>query len=152
MRKIKTNLIFGIISLMCGLILLFVIPAQISVSSMVQEYVNGRFIPLIMAVLMIVCGGIGIAQSLLLKKEAVKEIDFSGERKNIVFLLMVLIYGILAKNISFMLASILFSGVSLYYVGCRKPKRYAVVFLVVVTVCLLFKYGLKVQFGGWMGV
>lgn len=150
--KIKTNLVFGILALLCGGALWLVIPSQIGASTMVSEYVDGWFIPRLMAVMMMACGIVGIIKGLVQKEGEEKEIEILTERKNVVFLLLVIVYGILAKNVSFLLASLLFSGTALYYVGCRDWKKYGVVFAVVAVVCVFFKFGLKVQFGGFMGM
>lgn len=150
--KIKTNLVFGIVALVCGAVVWILIPSQIGVSTMVSEYVSGRFIPRLMAVMMMFCGAAGIIKSLVAKESDVKEIEISTEQKNVGFLLLVVIYGILAKNVSFLLASLLFSGTALTYVGCRDWKKYGIVFGIVAAVCVLFKFGLKVQFGGFLGI
>ncbi len=150
--KIKTNLIFGIIAIICAVVLWYLIPSQVPASKVATEHINGSFMPKLMAVLMCICGVIGIIKSLLLKDEDVKEITINIESKNWIYLCFIVAYGLLARYFSFLIASVMFGVGSLYFMKCKDVKKYIIVVVVIVAVCLIFKFGLKVKFGGVFGV
>jgi len=149
--KINTNLVFGIIALALALVLWFVIPSQIKVSTMVTEYVTGRFMPQTMAVIMGVCGLFNIIKGLTGTKDE-KEVEFDVEIKKLLFIAAVIVYGLLARYVSFLLASLLFSAGILAFLGCKSWKKYLIVLVAVTAVVLAFRYGLEVRFGGIWGI
>lgn len=149
--KINTNLVFGIIALALALVLWFVIPSQIKVSTMVTEYVTGRFMPQAMAVIMGVCGLFNIIKGLTGTKDE-KEVEFDVEIKKLLFIAAVIVYGLLARYVSFLLASLLFSAGILAFLGCKSWKKYLIVLVAVTAVVLAFRYGLEVRFGGIWGI
>lgn len=150
--KIKTNLIFGIIAIICAVVLWCLIPSQVPASKVATEHINGSFMPKLMAVLMCICGVISIIKSLLFKDEDVKEITINIESKNWIYLGFIVVYGLLARYFSFLIASVMFGVGSLYFMKCKDVKKYIIVVVVIVAVCLIFKFGLKVKFGGVFGV
>lgn len=149
--KINTNLVFGVLALALALVLWFVIPSQIKVSTMVTEYVTGRFMPQAMAVIMAVCGLFNILKGLTGTKDE-KEVEFDVEIKKLLFIAAVIVYGLLARYVSFLLASLLFSAGILAFLGCKSWKKYVAVLVVVIAVVLAFRYGLEVRFGGIWGI
>ncbi len=150
--KIKTNLLFGIVAIIVAAVLWFIIPSQITTSKVATEHINGSFMPKLMAVLMCVCGIINIIKSVALKDEDVKEIEIKTESKNWIYLGMIVAYGLLARYFSFIVASVMFGIGSLWFMKCKDAKKYIIVVAVIVAVCLIFKFGLKVKFGGILGV
>lgn len=150
--KIKTNLVFGIVAIILALVLWFIIPSQVPPSKVATEYVNGSFMPKLMSGLMLICGIIGIIKSLALKDDDVKEITINIESKNWIYLGMIVAYGLLARYFSFLVASVLFGTASLWFMKCKDVKKYIIIVVVIVAVCLIFKFGLKVRFGGVFGI
>ena len=150
--KIKTNLIFGVAAVITAALLIGIIPSQIPQSSLVKEYLDGRFIPYAMCGIMMVCGVISIIKSLVLKQEDIREISIGIENKNLTFILFVIVFYLLTKYISFLIGCILLSITSLVFFRCRSRKTYVIVLVSAVAVALIFKYGLNVKFGGLWGI
>lgn len=150
--RIKTNLVFGIIAVCTAVALWLIIPWQVPASLITNEKIDGRFMPRLLAVLMAICGISCIIKSLVFKNEDVKTIACPIEMKNIIYLGMILVYGILAIKFSFLLASLAFGCCSLLYMKSKGFKKYLVVSIVVIAIALAFKFGLNVRFGGIWGI
>lgn len=150
--KIKTNLTFGVAAVIIAALLIGIIPTQIPQSSLVKEYLDGRFIPYAMCGIMMACGIVSLIKSLVLKQEDIREIDIGIEDKNLAFILLVAGFYLLTKYISFLMGCILFSFTSLVFFRCRSRKTYVIVMVSAVIVALVFKYGLNVKFGGLWGI
>ena len=150
--KIKTNLVFGILALLLSAIVFFLIPKQIPISTLTKEHINGRFIPRLMCLIMFICGLACLIRSLVFKDDDEKEIELDIELKNVIYLGIVLVYGLLARYVSFIVASVLFGIASLFYMRQKSWKKYVIVTIVIISVALIFKYSLKVRFGGLLGI
>ena len=150
--KIRTNLAFGILAILISIVVWFLIPAQIPLSPINKEHINGRFIPKPMCLIMFICGLICIVRSLVFKDDDVKEIELDIELKNVIYLAMVLAYGLFARYVSFLLGSILFGLASLLFMRSKNWKKYLIVTAVIIVAVLIFKYSLKVRFGGLWGI
>lgn len=149
--KINTNLVFGALALVFAIVLWLVIPSQIKVSTMVTEYVTGQFLPKAMAVIMCVCGLFNIIKGLSGQGDS-REVELDVEIKKLVFIAAVIVYGVLARYVSFLLASLLFSAGILAFLGCRSWKKYVIALITVAAVVIAFRYGLEVRFGGIWGI
>ena len=81
MKKIRyrSNLTAGIVSIIFGLIVLSVIPSQISLGFDNTYGITPRTIPYVLAGICILFGALLIVQSLVLKKDTVKEMELSRE-------------------------------------------------------------------------
>lgn len=150
--KIKTDLIFGIVAILFAVIIWIIIPAQVKPSKVATEYINGSFMPKLMCGIIFFSGAVCLVKSLFLHDYDEKEITVSIELKNAIYLLIILAYGLLARYVSFILASVIFSVVSLLYMKTKDWKKYVIVVVFTVAVCLIFKYGLRVRFGGLWGI
>lgn len=150
--RIKTNLIFGIVAMLCAGILWFLIPSQVPASRVATEYIDGSFMPKLMSIIMGLCGLICFLRSLIFKDHDEKTIVCHIEAKNCIYLGMVLGYGLIAIYVSFLLASLVFGCASLCFMRSRNFKKYILVTVVILSVSLIFKYGLKVRFGGLWGI
>lgn len=150
--KVKTNLIFGLIAVVVSVTIWLLIPSQVKPSKVATEYINGSFMPKLMAVIMFVCGLICIIKSLVFKNNDDKEIEIEIELKNLIYILMVVVYGLLAKYISFLIASVLFGLGSLFFMKERGAKKYFIVTATIISIALIFKFLLKVNFSGLLGV
>ncbi len=149
--RIKTNLIFGIVAMLFAGVLWFLIPSQVPASKVATEYVDGSFMPKLMSIVMGLCGLVCLLRSIIFKDHDEKEITCEIEIKNCLYLGMVIAYGLLAIYASFLLASLAFGCGSLCFMKCRNFKKYILVTIVILAVTLVFKYGLKVRFGGLWG-
>lgn len=150
--KIKTNIIFGIVAIISAIILWILIPSQVLPSKVATEYINGSFMPKIMALVMFLSGFICLIKSLIFKQDSAKVIEIDIEIKNMIYLAMIVVYGIIAKYASFLIASLLFSFTSLFFMKEKEIKKYIIVTVVILAISLIFKFGLRVKFGGLLGV
>ncbi len=150
--KIRTNLAFGILAILVSVAVWFLIPNQIPLSPITKEHINGRFIPKLMCLIMFICGLICLVRSLVFKDDDIKEIELNIELKNVIYLGMVLAYGLFARYVSFLLGSILFGSASLLFMRSKNWKKYLIVTAVIIAAVLIFKYSLKVRFGGLWGI
>ena len=150
--KIRTNLLFGFFAIIVSIVLFLLTRAQVRISDYVVEYVNGRFIPYLCAAVMAFVGVMSIISSLVLHKEDEKVIDFDIESKVMLFFVVVIAFAILARYVSFLLASLLFGAFSLFYFKSRSIKKYLIVEIGILLVCIVFRYVLNVKFGGIWGI
>lgn len=142
MKKIRyrSNLTAGIVSIIFGLIVLSVIPSQISLGFDNTYGITPRTIPYVLAWICIFFGALLIVQSLVLKKDTVKEMELSRELKALAYMAVFVVYSLLF-NVSFVLATILLGAVTLMFLKCKKPLYY-----VIVAVTVVFLYFVLTQF------
>lgn len=108
--------------------------------------------PKLMCAIMFICGLICIIRSLFLHDDDEKAIEITIETKNVAYLCMVIAYGIVARYVSFLLSSLVFGNISLVFMKNRNWKKNVIVSIIVIAVALVFKYLLKVRFGGFWGI
>ena len=109
-------------SIVLGVICLILIPRQIGEDYAVTYGITSRTVPYAVTVLWIVCGLALLVQSLLLKKDEVKELDLKKEGKALAYMGILLVYAILF-NKSFLLSTAFLGAVTLVFVGCRKDRK-----------------------------
>ena len=150
--RIHTHRVFGVFALITACIVWVITKQQVKPSPVVFEYVNGRFIPLAIAAIMACCGMISLVKSCFCGDEDLKELVVTAELRNILFIIIVIIFGLIARKVSFLLASILFGASSLAFLRCKSIRRYLIVEITIVTITLIFRYALNVKFGGTWGI
>ncbi len=149
--KIRTNLVFGVFAIFFSIALWIITLSQVKRSTVVMEYVDGRYLPQVISLVMLVCGVFGIIKSVV-SKDDVKVLDLPIEAKNLIFLFAVLAYAFFCRYVSFLVGSVLMGSFSLYFMKCRKVRTHVIVEVLIISVCLVFKYALRVKFGGLWGI
>ncbi len=146
MKKIRyrSNLTAGIVSIIFGVIVLSVIPSQISLGFDNTYGFTPRTIPFVFAGICILFGALLIVQSLVLKKDTVKEMELSRELKALAYMAVFVVYSLLF-NVSFVLATILLGAVTLMFLKCKKPLYYAIVAVTVVFLYFVLTQFLHIQ-------
>ena len=146
MKKIRyrSNLTAGIVSIIFGAIVLSVIPSQISLGFDNTYGITPRTIPYVLAGICIFFGALLIVQSLVLKKDTVKEMELSRELKALAYMAVFVVYSLLF-NVSFVLATILLGAVTLMFLKCKKPLYYAIVAVTVVFLYFVLTQFLNIQ-------
>ena len=81
--KYRTNLVAGVIAIIAAIVLFILIPSQVGVEKRATYGVTSRTIPYAMAFLIAGCGLGLVFQSLILKKDEVKELDLAQEGKGL---------------------------------------------------------------------
>lgn len=142
--KYRSNLIAGIVSIILGLVCWKIIPMQIAEDYSVTYGITSRTVPYAVAVLWIVCGGILIIQSMILKKDEIKVLDAAKEAKALGYMAVLIIYALLFRK-SFLISTTFLGVVTLAFTGSKKKSYYMIVVAVVVVLYLLFSKVLHVQ-------
>lgn len=144
--KYKSNLCGGILSVALAIILFVLIPQQIGVdpASTSTTGVDSRTVPYAMAVLILVCGIFLIIQSVVLKKDTVKELVLSKERLALVYVVCLVVFSVLYKY-SFILATCFLGLITLVLLKCKKPLYYIIELAVVVALYFIFTQLLGVR-------
>lgn len=150
--KVKTNLVFGIFAIIVAIVLAILSFTEVKKSTVIVEYIDGRFFPLLCSAIMGLSGVFCLFQSIFRHKPDEKIFDFEVESKVIIYLLIVLCFGLIARYLSFLVASILIGAVSLAFFGCKDWKKYLIVEVAVIATCFVFRYMLNVKFGGLWGI
>ena len=147
--KVPTDLLGGVIFLLFGLAMLYIIPMQIEVKK--KELVNGQAFPKLLMYIMIACSIILIVNQLLklLRKQPVKTttINLLVEVKAIlIFLSMIVFWLVAEKTGNFAIGSAVFGVLMLLFFRCKKPLYYAIVLVAAVAIWAAFRFGLGVLF------
>lgn len=144
--KYKSNLCGGVLSVALAIILFVLIPQQIGVdpASTSTTGVDSRTVPYAMAVLILVCGIFLIIQSVVLKKDTVKELVLSKERLALVYVVCLVVFSVLYKY-SFILATCFLGLITLVLLKCKKPLYYIIELAVVVALYFIFTQLLGVR-------
>lgn len=142
--RYRSNAAAGVVSIVLSIVCLILIPRQIGEDYTVTYGITSRTVPYAVAVLWIVCGMVLLVQSLLLKKDEVKELDLKKEGKALGYMAVLLVYAILF-NKSFLLSTAFLGAVTLVFLGCRRKLFYAIVLALVAVLYLLFSQVLHIQ-------
>jgi len=137
--KYRTNLVAGVIALIAAIILFVIIPSQVGVERRATYGITSRTIPYAMAFLMAGCGAGLIIQSIIFKKDEVKEIDLLQEGKGLLYMGVIVLYAI-GFSKSFLISTSLLGVVTLAMQKDKKPLHYIVVSLCILssTNCCMF--------------
>ena len=147
--KVPTDLLGGVIFLLFGLAMLYIIPLQIEIKK--KELVNGQAFPKLLMYIMIGCSIILIVNQVLkmLRKEPVKTttINLLVEVKAVlIFLSMIVFWLVAEKTGNFAVGSAVFGVLMLFFFRCKKPLYYAIVLVAAVAIWAAFRFGLGVLF------
>lgn len=142
--KYRTNLVAGVIALIAAIILFVIIPSQVGVERRATYGITSRTIPYAMAFLMVGCGAGLIIQSIIFKKDEVKEIDLFQEGKGLLYMGVIVLYAI-GFSKSFLISTSLLGVVTLAMQKDKKPLHYIVVVALVVALYFIFNELLHVR-------
>ncbi len=147
--KVPTDLLGGVIFLVFGLLMLYIIPLQIEVKK--KELVNGQAFPKLLMYIMIACSIVLIVTQVIkmLRKEPVKTttINLLVEVKAVlIFLSMIVFWLVAEKTGNFAIGSAVFGVLMLFFFRCKKPLYYAIVLVAAVVIWAAFRFGLGVLF------
>ena len=142
--KVPTDLLGGVLFLIFGLVMLWLIPQQ-------MELVNGQAFPNLLMYVMIACSIILIVQQVikLARRQEVKltTVNLLVEVKALlIFLAMIVFYFVAKTSGNFAVGSAVFGVLMLFIFRCKKPLYYAVVIAAAVAIWAVFRFGLGVLF------
>ena len=147
--KVPTDLLGGVIFLILGLVMLYIIPLQVEVKK--RELVNGQAFPKLLMYVMIGCSIILILNQVmkLMRKEPVKTttINLLVEVKAVLIFLAMIVFWLVAEGTgNFAIGSAVFGVLMLFFFRCKKPLYYAIVLASAVAIWAAFRFGLGVLF------
>ena len=140
----RSNLSAGVFSLILAVILFVLIPSQIGVDTQAVHGISSRSLPYGLSALMGVCGIGLLFQSLVLKKDKVKELNLKNEGKGALYMICLLAYGI-GFNYSFLISTSLLGIITLAFTRCKKVAYYVIVVAVVTVLYFTFTQLLHVR-------
>ena len=142
--KYRSNLWVGVFAIIAGIVLWIIIPHQIAEDYIKSYSITSRTMPYGIALLFIVCGVCLGFQSLVLKKDTIKEIHAKTELRAVAYMAALVLYCIIFKY-SFIAALIFIGTVTLIFTKTRKPLYYIVVVIMTLALFFTFKYALNVR-------
>jgi hypothetical protein len=142
--KYKSNLTAGIISIIFSVALFFIIPLQIGEDYSQTYGITSKTIPYVIMVLFLICGVALIFQSVIQKKDVVKQLEVKKELKALGFLVIFIIYSIAFKY-SFLISTLFLGVVTLAFTGTKRKLFYTIVVIYVILLYLIFTQVLHVD-------
>lgn len=143
--QFKLNLVSGIFSVMIGILLLYLIPSQISAEiSSTNSGVTSSTLPSMVGWLFVVCGVILLIQSIILKKDEFKVLDVKTELLVLAYMAILVIYGYFFKY-GFLWTTSLLSVITLLFTRCKNKWYYLITVVAVFVLYFVFKMILHVR-------
>ncbi|ETP72959.1 Tripartite tricarboxylate transporter TctB family [Lachnospiraceae bacterium JC7] len=142
--KYHSNLTCGIAAILFSVVLYFLIPSQIAMSSTVSYGVSSRTIPYGIAAVMAFCGTGLIIQSLLLKKDKVKVIKLKEEVPAALMLLSFIAYLFVFEK-EWPVSTAVIGCISLALSKTKKWYYYLFVILLTMALYFVFVYVLHIR-------
>ena len=147
--NVPIDLVGGAVFVLIGIVLLVIIPQQITVKK--KEIINGQQFPSLLVYLMIGCG------LLLFFRELIKLIrhqEIRREKMNllveiralIIFADILIYYFVCKATDNFLIGSCVFVLLMLLFFRCKKWHYYAITLSAAVLIWVAFRYGLNVRF------
>lgn len=144
--KLNRNLVGAILFFVFSLVLFLLMPSQIKVVS--TDVINSATFPRLIIFIM---GGCSLYLILIevfkiVRKQAVElyEIDLHVEARTLVVIGLLILFLVMLYFIPFWAAALIFSTALMYFMGSRKLWKYATVYVIVISVTLLFTKVLNV--------
>lgn len=142
--KYRSNLWAGLISVAAGVVLALVIPGQVGSEYTASYGITSKTVPYVVAAIFVLCGAALVAQSLLWKKDTVRELDLKKEGKGLCYMAVLLVFLYLFEY-SFVIASVFLGAMTLLFTGSKKKLYYLIVVVVVAALYVLFTQVLHVR-------
>ena len=149
--KIRTNLVSGILFLIFSIVLLIIIPKEIQQTYQQNQYISAKAIPQLIGIFMLIVSIYLIVQSIVLKKETIKELELKPELMGLVYILILAIYVALIGVLGFLVSSLLLSVVTMLWQKVRSWKQWAVSIAMAFIVYFAFTEGLGITFPTFLG-
>lgn len=147
--QVPVDLVAGIVFLLFGIVILGVMPDQVTVAE--KDIVNGRVFPTMLMFLLMFCCVLLIAKEVirLIRKQPLnrKTINLLVEVKALIIFCILLVTFLICKYTEQFVAGAIFCCIGfLTYFRCRKPAYYAITLVMAVAIWAAFRYLLRVNF------
>lgn len=145
--KIKVNVVGGIIFLILAMILWYLIPSQIPVTT--DAVITSRSFPKLIVVVMFFSSLFILVNDLIkiARKLPVQEVEVNlkEEGRAVITCVLLILYAVLLNIIGFLFASIVYCCAMLAFFKCKNWKYYLTVIIICTLVTYIFKNILLVQ-------
>lgn len=148
--RIPTNLCTGIFGAILSGLLFFLTKTSIVIPVSETSIINSATVPYLIAFMIVLCSVYLLLKSTR-KKENYSEKDFQTECNNIIFILLLCAYVGFMELLGFLWDSLLFTNITLIFLGNKKKKYHMVLSIVVLAIWLIFCFLLEIRlpaFGG----
>jgi len=145
MIKIRTNLTGGILTMLLAGGLYILMPSQIKGELLAEGQIGAAFAPSVVLIVMFLLGICLIAQSTILKKEEIVEINKKQLLSVGIFSLIVLFAVVLFYLFGFLISTIVMCLLILINLKCKSWKIYLSCGILIAVVYITFTMVLKVQ-------
>lgn len=147
--RIPTDLVGGILFFLFAIVILLVMPQQVTISE--KDVVNGRMFPRLLMIAMMVCCALLIGKELykMAKKLPItyKTVNLLVEVKALIILAILVLTYIICRVTNLFVAGSIFCCLGfLLYFRCRKPLYYGITVVLAVAIWAAFRFGLNVNF------
>src|SRR5690554_4042682 len=133
--RYRSNLTAGISAVVVSIVIFLIIPLEIGEDVQAVHGITSRTFPYVLSGLMGACGLGLIIQSLVFKKDEIKEIKLGQEVKGVLYIIVLLIYAF-ACRYSFVIATSLLGFATLRFEKCKKISYYLIIMSTVVIIYL----------------
>lgn len=140
--KVKSNLAGGLFCILFSIILWIIIPIQVSLNNN-NTFIDARFMPKFMAIVIFIAGIMLVVQSRL-KEDKMIEINLNNELKSFLYIVVLIIYALLLSNLGFVISSIFLGIMTLLLLKTTNRKYYIIILGLVFVLKVVFNYLLKV--------
>ncbi len=145
--SLPINIVGAILFIVLSSILLYLVPSQIKVNT--DAVVNARTFPLLMLRIVLIFSIILLAKDIfyiITKREIEKrEFNLLVEVKFLIILSMLIIFLLLLYFTNFILSSIIFGILMLFYFRAKKISNYLIIILAAILIGYLFQNVLHVR-------
>lgn len=145
MYRLKSNLVSGLLFMSVAAVVWFLIPRQIAIPANGTVITDPSFFPKVFTVALFIVGTVIVVVSALFHKEVLIQVDTTKQLHMLIYLGMLIVFGILMNIVGFLIASIIFGTGSLIFFRCRKKSYYVITALAAIIVFIGFKYLLNID-------
>ncbi len=147
--RIPVDLTVGILFFLFALVILFVMPQQVTISE--KDVVNGRAFPTLLMVVMMICCAMLVGKELykIVTKQPLnwKVINLQTEIKALVILAILVVTYLLCRVTDLFVVGAIFCCLGfLVYFRCKKPSYYVITVTMAVVIWAAFRFVLNVDF------
>ena len=147
----RSNLVAGVVGIVFGVVLWFLVPVYVGEEYAAFEGVDSRTLPYAISVVCALFGAGLVFQSLVLKRDKVRKMELGREAKAVFYMLMFIVYGYVFTR-DFIVATTFLGWVTLLFTGSKKTLYYAIVLTMTIVMYLLFIHVLRVRLPSeWLG-
>jgi len=145
MYRLKSNLISGLLFIAIAVIIWLLIPHQIAIPINGTVITDPSFFPRVFTVALFILGIVIVFVSIIFQREVVVQVDTAKQLHMLIYLGMLIVFGIMMNTVGFLIAAMFFGTGSLLFFRCKKKSYYIITLLATIVVFIGFKYLLNID-------